>query len=118
MGFGQAISSAFSNYFNFRDRASRPAYWWFALFCFLILVIAEIADVATIGQQSLFTAIALLALIVPSLAVGARRLHDTGHTGWWQLINLIPLIGVIVLIIFFCQPTDPDPNKYGDPPAM
>ncbi|GAL06655.1 protein of unknown function DUF805 [Photobacterium aphoticum] len=59
-----------------------------------------------------------LMVLLPSLAVATRRLHDTGRTGWWLLIGLIPLIGFFVLIYFFVQPTEPEANAYGDaPPA-
>jgi uncharacterized membrane protein YhaH (DUF805 family) len=61
----------------------------------------------------LFSGIYALAMLIPSLAVGARRLHDTGRSGWWQLLSLIPVLGVLVLIFFFAQDSQPGDNQYG-----
>jgi uncharacterized membrane protein YhaH (DUF805 family) len=114
--FGEAVKSGFDNYANFNGRASRPAFWWWFLFGILVGVGANILD-AIFGSYPVFTGIAGLALLLPDLAVGVRRLHDTGRTGWWLLIGLIPLIGFIVLLIFYLQEGDQGENEYGAPPA-
>ena len=59
-----------------------------------------------------------LAVLLPNLSVGARRLHDTDRSGWWLLLGLIPIVGTIVLIIWFCQRGDDHPNRFGDPPVF
>jgi uncharacterized membrane protein YhaH (DUF805 family) len=105
-------------YADFSGRAPRAEYWWFYLALILGYFAAMLLDSATglnaPGEPSgLITVFFALAMIVPSLAVGARRLHDTGRSGWWLFIALIPLIGALVLLIFFVLPSDPDENEYG-----
>jgi uncharacterized membrane protein YhaH (DUF805 family) len=73
-------------------------------------------DQAVFGEPSILSGLFVLANILPALAVGVRRLHDTGRSGWWLLIALIPLVGVIVLIIFYVQDSQPGVNKYGPNP--
>jgi uncharacterized membrane protein YhaH (DUF805 family) len=119
MGFGQAIADGFSNYFNFRDRSTRSAYWYFALFLVVASFITAIADLLLFHPEYVgpINGIFGLATIIPSLSVSVRRLHDIGRTGWWLLLGLIPIIGWIVLIVWACQPTVPQTNDYGPPPA-
>jgi uncharacterized membrane protein YhaH (DUF805 family) len=119
MGFGQAIAAAFSNYFNFKDRSTRSAYWYFTLFMLIASLIAAVADVVLFHPENLgpISGIFSLATIIPSLSVSVRRLHDIGRTGWWLLLGLIPIIGWIVLIVWACQPTIPETNAYGPPRA-
>jgi uncharacterized membrane protein YhaH (DUF805 family) len=113
--FQEAISSGFDHYTKFDGRASRSAFWWWALFQLLVLIAAEILD-SILGTSFIYL-IAALALLLPSLSVSIRRLHDTGRSGWWLLIGLIPLIGFIVLLIFYLEDSDSAPNEYGPPPA-
>jgi uncharacterized membrane protein YhaH (DUF805 family) len=115
MGFSEAVRSGFENYATFDGRASRPAYWWWFLFLILVTIAANILD-AIVGIP-IFSIVVALGLLLPNLSVGIRRLHDTGHTGWWILIGLIPIIGFIVLLIFFLQDGDPGENEYGPPMA-
>src|SRR5215813_453221 len=117
MGFGQAIAAGFSNYFNFKGRSTRSAYWYFTLFMFIASLIAGIADVLLFHPEYVgpIGGIFSLATIIPSLSVFVRRLHDIGRTGWWLLLGLIPIIGWIVLIVWACQPTVPQTNAYGPP---
>lgn len=105
---------AFRNYANFQGRATRTQYWMFVLFYIIAYVILSAVD-AMIGL-ALFTTVLSLALLVPSIAYAARRLHDTGRSGWWQLIALIPIIGAIVLIVFLALPTTDD-QRFGAPTA-
>ncbi len=114
MGFGEAVSSGLSKYATFSGRARRSEYWFFALFNFLVGVAAGILD-AVIGITLLYP-LAALALLLPGLAVAVRRLHDTGRSGWWLLIALVPFAGAIVLIVFFCQDSHPAPNEHGPSP--
>jgi uncharacterized membrane protein YhaH (DUF805 family) len=119
MGFGQAISAGFSNYFNFRDRSTRSAYWYFVLFLAILAVVTVILDIALFGFQVVepISGLAGLATLIPALSLSVRRLHDISRTGWWVLLALIPIIGWIILIVWACQPTVPQTNEYGPPPA-
>ena len=82
----------------------------------LVGIGATIID-AIIGTFGVVSGLAALALLLPNLSVAIRRLHDTDHTGWWVLIGLIPIIGFIVLLIFYLRQSDPGENQYGPPPA-
>src|SRR5829696_4964713 len=115
MTFGEAVRSGFDHYVKFDGRASRPAFWWWVLFVVLASVGANIIDLA-IGAP-VFSAIVGLGLLLPNLSVAIRRLHDTDRTGWWVLIWLIPLIGWIVLLVFYLQQGDAGENRFGPPPA-
>lgn len=106
------------NYANFSGRARRAEYWYFILFYIIIYIALLVVDMllASANLPAFLTTIYSLALIVPNFAVGARRLHDTGRSGWWQLIGLVPIIGGIVLLIFFVQEGSFDRNEYGPSP--
>jgi uncharacterized membrane protein YhaH (DUF805 family) len=116
MSFGDAVRTCFSRYAEFTGRAGRPEYWWF----FLSYVIAYIV-VAIIGgalHASWLAWIVLLVYLVPSIAAAVRRLHDTGRSGWWYLIGLIPFVGFIILLVLLAGEGQPGPNEYGPPPGM
>lgn len=115
MTLGEAVRSGFDHYVKFDGRASRAAYWWWVLFAFLVEVVANFIDLA-LGSYPVVIGLVGLALFLPGLSVSIRRLHDTNRTGWWVLIGLIPLIGFIVLLIFYLQQGDPGENDYGPPP--
>ena len=116
MSFADAIRSVFSQYVGFTGRARRSEFWYWTLFQIILGVIASILDRAVFDRNSgAFSVVVGLALLLPSLAVAVRRLHDSGRTGWWLLIGLIPVIGTIVLIIFYVQDSQGD-NKYGPSP--
>lgn len=104
MTFGESISICFKKYATFEGRASRSEYWWFFLFTFLASMAAGIIS-------ETFSALFSLAVLLPSLAVGARRLHDTDRSGWFLLLWFIPFIGWIVLIIFAIQ-DGKEPNRF------
>jgi len=114
MGFQEAVKSGFDHYTKFDGRASRPMYWWWVLFAIIVAVVASTID-AIIGTP-IVSAIVGLGLFLPGLSVAIRRLHDTNRTGWWVLIALIPLIGFIVLLVFYLQEGDEGDNQYGPPP--
>lgn len=115
--FGGAISRCFGKYAVFTGRAPRSEFWWFALFqAGVIFLAAFLGALVAVGDPDTADAIvgfAVLALILPQLAVGARRLHDTGKSGWWQAISLIPLFGGIALIVLMTALPEPGPNKWG-----
>jgi uncharacterized membrane protein YhaH (DUF805 family) len=114
MNFAEAITSGFSNYVNFSGRATRSEYWFWVLFTILGLLATEIIDYAL--GLTVFYPIFGLATFLPSLAVGVRRLHDLDRSGWWLLLSLIPLIGAIVLIVWFCSRGTVGPNRFGPDP--
>jgi len=120
MNMIEAVKAVFSRYATFEGRARRSEYWWFALFNFIVsMVIGLIAPGG--GEDmggSLLSMIWALATLLPTLAVGARRLHDIDRSGWWLLIAFIPLIGVIVLIVFFATRGTAGPNRFGNDPLQ
>ncbi len=138
MSFTDSIKTCFQKYLDFSGRASRPEFWWFFLFTFIVRLVTS--WIPFIGF------IISLALLLPSLAVTVRRLHDTNRTGWWVLLPIglalggvvagailsftgfivigIALIalgsigGFLVLLVFLIQPSDPHPNRYGPNPLQ
>ncbi len=106
---------AWKNYVNFQGRARRQAYWMFVLFNIIVAVILSIID-NVIGTGGLLGGIYSLAVLLPGIALGVRRLHDIGKSGWWLLIALVPLIGAIVLLIFAVMDSQPGENQYGPNP--
>ena len=104
MTFGKSISTCFSKYATFDGRASRPEFWWFFLFTFLASAAAGMVSETLSGLFS-------LAVLLPSLAVGARRLHDVDKSGWFLLLWLIPIIGWIILIVWAAQ-EGKEPNRF------
>jgi uncharacterized membrane protein YhaH (DUF805 family) len=113
MGLTDAVRSVLTNYANFSGRARRSEYWWFILAYFLASVVAAIID-AALGAPVL-EVILILGLLVPSLAVGVRRLHDTDRSGWWLLLGLIPFGGIVVLV-FSCLDSQVGTNRFGPSP--
>lgn len=120
MGFGEAIKTGFSKYFTPSGRARRSEYWYFFLFLFLVSFSASFADAflglyigAGVGTLS---TIVSLAFLTPGIMLGIRRLHDLDRTGWWILIGFVPLVGSIVLLVFFVQSGTDGPNRFGPDP--
>ena len=116
-----------NRYAKFDGRATRSEYWYFILFYFIISFVAVLLDTVVINpmlgatpeqaQKGGFLQIILaLALLIPSIALGVRRLHDIGKSGWWILVGLIPIIGFIVLIYFYVQDSQAGSNIYGSNP--
>ena len=113
--------TALRKYAVFTGRSRRSEYWYFALFYFLILFALSIVDVfagtmSVEAEIGLFSGIFGLAMVVPSIAVGVRRLHDIGKSGWWILIGFIPLVGWIILLVWACRDSQPGANAYGPNP--
>ncbi|MBW2186194.1 MAG: DUF805 domain-containing protein [Deltaproteobacteria bacterium] len=103
------------NYAGFSGRARRKEYWMFLLFNMIIAVVLGFIE-GLFGSPGILGSIYSLAVLVPSIAVSMRRLHDTGRSGWWMLIGFVPLIGAIVLLIFFVQDSMQSSNQYGSSP--
>lgn len=121
MSFQEAISSVFSNYANFSGRARRSEYWYFCLFNIIVSMILSLLMKLTAGSVmfNLFRiadVVYSLAVLIPGLAVAWRRLHDIGRSGAWYLLLLVPIVGVIVLIVWFCKDSQPGVNQYGPCP--
>lgn len=120
IGFIEAIKICFQKYATFSGRAKRPEYWYFALFqwliCFPVGLIFTIIDIMIEAEgilSSIGIILASLPFICPSISVLVRRLHDTGRSGWWYWLCLIPYIGGLILLVFTCLDSEPRDNKYG-----
>ncbi len=112
------INTVKTKYVDFNGRAARAEFWYFMLFYVIIAILLSLVDSFLFSSgadksSSLLSSIFSLALFLPSLAVSIRRLHDIGKTGWWVLISLVPLIGFIVLLIFYVKDSQPGTNEYG-----
>ena len=161
MTFTQAVPLVLKSYATFSGRARRSEYWWFYLFTLLVGIATSVIDAvlnaAFNNEIEIVGAITSLVLLLPTLAVTARRLHDTGRSGWWMLLPTIPLVATVVaaiavvfsllfsadvgtpapaliallaasvlltltagiiLIVFLCRDSSPDPNKYGPSPKQ
>lgn len=112
MSFADAIKSCFSQYTGFSGRARRSEYWFWYLFQ---VIVGVVLSVIAQNTSSLVNVVSL-ALVLPTIAVEFRRLHDTGRSGWFVLLNCIPVVGQIILIIFCVQDSQPGENKYGPNP--
>jgi uncharacterized membrane protein YhaH (DUF805 family) len=118
MTFTQAISSGFQNYVTFTGRAARSEYWYWVLFAFLVSVVTGALDhliFPNLWSISPLNSLAGLALFLPGLAVTVRRLHDLDRTGWWVLL-VLTVIGIVVLLAWFCMRGTVGPNQYGPDP--
>lgn len=115
MSFVDAIKSVFSQYANFSGRARRSEYWYYVLCYAIISIVVNLLSQASSVFAIIGTVVGL-ALICPTVAVEIRRLHDIGKSGWYLLFNLIPLVGAIILIVWFCKDSEPGDNMYGPNP--
>ncbi|MBV6656500.1 MAG: DUF805 domain-containing protein [Devosiaceae bacterium] len=116
-GFVDAFTTVFSRYVQFSGRARRAEYWWWTLFVVLGSIGLSIIDGLIFGfdptDLAILSPLFSLATFIPSLAVAFRRIHDTGKTAWWLLLMFIPLIGTIILLVWFCRRGDAHDNAYG-----
>lgn len=119
VGFGDSLGLFFKNYAQFNGRSSRGAYWYLTLWMMVLGFIAAVVDFAFFND--LFQAsegsgplqlVVGLGTLIPSIAISVRRLHDTGHSGWWLLI-MFTVIGILLLLWWYCQPGKRADNKYG-----
>ena len=128
MSFIEAVRVCLSEkYFTISGRASRSEYWWFTLagglfafiwglsIAFAILLVDQISG-TLYAMLMLFFVMAMLALIVPSITVSIRRLHDTGRSGWWYFVTFLPYVGSIILLVFTLLPSEEGENEYGPNP--
>lgn len=109
------------NYTNFNGRARRQEYWYFTLVNVLVNLVMGIIDrvigsVMQMDNFGFFGVIYALFIMIPSIAVTVRRLHDSGRTGWWALIAFVPIIGILVLLYFLIQDSEEGSNQYGANP--
>ena len=120
-------TNVLKRYFDFEGRTGRREFWLFHLTHIIVFAVLRVIDVAifsdfdfaTVGDGTAFAPISGiygLAVLLPVLGLGARRLHDIGRSGWWQLLILLPIIGIIVLIVWAVMPSDPQENSHGAPP--
>ena len=118
MDIQQSIKTCFKKFATFDGRASRSEYWWFQFFYFLVVIVAVILDAVLVGGNleaaGALEIVSQLILLLPSLAVTARRLHDVGRSGWWMLVG-ITIVGLIPLFIWWLAPGTNKKNKYGNP---
>ena len=135
MGFQEAVGSCFRKYATFTGRAPRSEFWWFWVFTILVEIAAVVVSgmllggsITEVGSSSMggwfifasggwLPGLVHLALILPSLAVAVRRLHDVGRSGWWLLIMFVPLFGLLLLLFWWVQPSEREANRFGPPPV-
>jgi uncharacterized membrane protein YhaH (DUF805 family) len=113
VSFPDAIRLGFQHYFDFRSRSTRAEYWWWLLF---VILTQQALNVVNIRIGILFG----LAVLIPGLALGTRRLHDINKSGWWLLMwfGIFLIVPVIVLIVWHTKPSDEGTNKYGPDPRQ
>lgn len=114
--FGEAVRLFLQKYAVFSGRANRPEFWYAVLFMVLLSIAAAVLDALTVGLEASvqpFGIVTSLAVLIPSISVGVRRLHDTDRSGWWYLLSFVPLVGWIILIVFWCQRGTEGPNRFG-----
>lgn len=128
MKFTESIRAFFSRYTDFRGRTPRSGYWWVVLFLVAVSFVMWAVDMVLfegIYPQTLLeqgfgpgSILFIAATFIPNLALGFRRLHDTGRSAWWILIGLVPIVGAIVLLVFYLLPSTPGSNQYGPNPLV
>ena len=125
MSFGCAISTCLKKYCTFKGRARRSEFWWFELFCFVLVLVAAIlfTTIFSDDMAGILTGVIVIAVLLPRISVAVRRLHDAGHSGTFLIVawiaSLIPLVGIIAtiyLITRLCEDSEPYENKYGPSP--
>ncbi len=133
MNFAAAVSHCFRNYITFSGRASRSEFWWFTLFIYGVMFVLSAIDMSLFGEtqtvvtdtsasvssETEFSPLASIfgiVTVLPYISVTVRRLHDTDRSGWWYWLALIPLIGIIVLIVWFATKGSDGPNRFGEDP--
>lgn len=115
MSFGDAVRNVLNNYTNFNGRARRSEYWFWALAYSIVCLVASALSQAIGSAAMVLFLLVLLALFLPTIAVTVRRLHDTGRSGGWWFISLVPFVGGLILLVLLVQDSAPD-NQYGPNP--
>jgi len=117
--FVDAVKRAVTvNYCNFNVRSSRSEYWWYAL---AVAILNVVISTVLSGSPSVMQAVSgviTLGLLLPGLGLAVRRLHDINKSGWYLLLALIPIVGAIILIVWFCKESEPQTNQYGPVPNV
>ncbi|GKY86303.1 DUF805 domain-containing protein [Sinisalibacter aestuarii] len=129
MTFGQSVSTCFSKYVTFSGRAQRSEFWWWVLFVFVANLVLSVIDSVLFGttvtteygfeastNTPILSGLFGLATLLPGISVAVRRLHDRDKSGWWYWLVLIPLVGIIILIVWFATEGTSGPNRYGEDP--
>ncbi len=129
MTFGQAIKNNFSNYVTFSGRAARSEFWWWVLFVMVVNIVLSWVDIALFGtvetgvgsvsgytDMPVFSSLFLLGTLLPSISVAVRRLHDRDKSGWWYWLILVPLVGPIILLVWFILEGTRGANRFGPDP--
>lgn len=110
MGFAEAVKAVFGNYAKFDGRARRSEYWYFVLFYIIVVLVLQfVGGLIDPTVASALVMLFLLAVIVPMIAVGVRRMHDTDHSGWWIIVPIVPLV-------FALMDGTPGDNRFGPSP--
>lgn len=116
--FQLAVKRYFNGYVTFTGRASRAEFWWAVLFNIIVALVLGVVDSVlfstTMQDGGLLSGLYTLGTLLPSIAVGVRRLHDIDRSGWWMLLFILPAIGWIVLLIFHVTKSTQGPNRFGD----
>jgi len=116
MDVSSAVVSCVTKYATFRGRALRSEFWYFFLFCFLVGFGLDVLE--RFDERVWFFYVAFhVVTFLPSLAVNVRRLHDIDRSGWWLLLLLVPIVGLVIVIVWTCMPGTDGPNRFGDPDA-
>ena len=129
MDMPTAVRSVLGQYATFSGRASRSEYWWWTLAVVLVMLAIGLVEGALLPPMMGFepyreqtgqpiSMVVSLALLLPCLAVSVRRLHDRDKSGWWYLLGLIPVIGPIVLLVWYVQAGTPGDNRFGPDPLQ
>ena len=117
--FKEAVERALKlNYCNFSGRASRSEFWWFQLFAFILGIVVEIVFCWNQNVMSIVSGLVGIALLLPNLGIDVRRLHDIGKSGWWIFLSLIPIVGWIILLVWYCKDSQMETNEYGPVPNL
>ena len=123
VGFMDAVKKAFAGYCDYASRSRRSEYWFFVLFDFLVILVVSLIFGVIFGLIGIVQVVPAIVAIVElvlffgfMLPLSVRRLHDTGKSGWFILLGLIPFVGGIILLIFFCLDSQPETNEYGPSP--
>lgn len=119
MSFTDAVKTCFAKYVDFTGRAPRSEFWWWALFTFVVSIVLQFVDGSVLGADPMqgdiqvLSSLWSLAVLLPSIAVAVRRLHDTDRSGWWYLLVFIPILGWLVLLYFFVLKGTEGQNRFG-----
>lgn len=118
MTFFKSVKTVFSKYGTSTGRACRSEYWWFVLFTTIVAVVLGFLSDDVFHNQAIHAiqGLWLLATILPTIAVQARRLHDINRVGWWQLLGILPIIGWLFILIWYCRKGTLGPNRFGADP--